>query len=218
MKLTPLKRLQKECKSSPAVSSPGGPFSVRTSSFQLIGFAHLNINTLTRNAWTLEKVPFNSPMNGHLLMRVSVAMEGGVSEKSFLTMFDDVGGFGAWNRRWCVLNGAHISYWSYPDHENSKVSPLCVWGGDGGISRANRSLNKHFIDWLNSYFIGKFRMPRLANVYDEEGGAGVSRCLRQAVYLSAYLCKTFESGGSIRPYSRSQGQHFHNEVRVLGFY
>ncbi|MCL4126176.1 UNVERIFIED_CONTAM: hypothetical protein GTU68_024644 [Idotea baltica] len=123
MKLTPLKRLHKESKVfSPAVSSPGGPYSIRSSSFTLIGFANLNINTLTRNAWTLEKVPFNSPMNGHLLMRVCASMEGGVSEKTFLTMFDDVGGYGAWNRRWCVLNGPSISYWSYPDDENKKES------------------------------------------------------------------------------------------------
>ncbi|KAB7493838.1 Actin-binding protein anillin [Armadillidium nasatum] len=86
----------------------------------LIGFANLNINTLTRNAWTLEKVPFSSPVNGHLLMHVNVTMEGGVRENSFLNMFEDVGGFGAWNRRWCVLRGPFIKYWSYPDEELSK--------------------------------------------------------------------------------------------------
>ncbi|RXG61729.1 Single-stranded DNA-binding protein, mitochondrial [Armadillidium vulgare] len=124
LKLTPLKRLQKESKSfSPALSSPGGPYSIRSSSFSLIGFANLNINTLktlTRNAWTLEKVPFSSPVNGHLLMRVNVTMEGGVRENSFLNMFEDVGGFGAWNRRWCVLRGPIIKYWSYPDEELAK--------------------------------------------------------------------------------------------------
>lgn len=58
MKLTPLKRLQKNDSrvASPSVQSPGGPFAVRSSSFQLVGFTHLNISTLTRNAWTLEKV------------------------------------------------------------------------------------------------------------------------------------------------------------------
>ncbi|XP_042228384.1 anillin-like isoform X2 [Homarus americanus] len=119
MKLTPLKRLQKHDSrvASPSVQSPGGPYAVRTSAFQLVGFTHLNIATLTRNAWTLEKVPFSSPLDGHLLMRVSCSFEGGITERGFLTMFEDVGGFGAWNRRWCVLSGMHLRYWRYPDDE-----------------------------------------------------------------------------------------------------
>ncbi|KAK4309982.1 hypothetical protein Pmani_018448 [Petrolisthes manimaculis] len=122
MKLTPLKRLHKNDSrmASPSVQSPGGPYAVRTSNFQLVGFTHLNISTFTRNAWTLEKVPFSSPLDGHLLMRVSCSFEGGITERGFLTMFEDVGGFGAWNRRWCVLSGMHLSYWRYPDDENKK--------------------------------------------------------------------------------------------------
>lgn len=41
------------------------------------------------------------------------------------TMFEDVSGFGAWHRRWCVLSGYCISYWTYPDDEKRKVSLLC---------------------------------------------------------------------------------------------
>lgn len=36
-------------------------------------------------------------------------------------MFEDVSGFGAWHRRWCVLSGYCISYWTYPDDEKRKV-------------------------------------------------------------------------------------------------
>lgn len=122
MKLTPLKRLQKHDSrvGSPSVQSPGGPFAVRTSAFQLVGFTHLSISTLTRNAWTLEKVPFSSPLDGHLLMHVSCSFEGGITERSFLTMFEDIGGFGAWNRRWCVLSGMYLRFWRYPDDETKK--------------------------------------------------------------------------------------------------
>ncbi|XP_068229036.1 anillin-like isoform X3 [Palaemon carinicauda] len=122
MKLTPLKRLQKSESrmASPSIQSPGGPYAVRSSSFQLVGFTHLNIATLTRNAWTLERVPFSSPLDGHLLMRVSCSFEGGITERGFLTMFEDIGGFGAWNRRWCVLNGMFLRYWRYPDDESKK--------------------------------------------------------------------------------------------------
>lgn len=40
------------------------------------------------------------------------------------TMFEDVSGFGAWHRRWCVLSGYCISYWTYPDDEKRKVTEL----------------------------------------------------------------------------------------------
>lgn len=39
-------------------------------------------------------------------------------------MFEDVSGFGAWHRRWCVLSGYCISYWTYPDDEKRKVTEL----------------------------------------------------------------------------------------------
>jgi actin-binding protein anillin len=44
-----------------------------------------------------------------------------VRERGFLTMFEDVSGFGAWHRRWCLLEGATLSYWKYPDDEKKKV-------------------------------------------------------------------------------------------------
>ncbi|XP_045117440.1 anillin-like isoform X5 [Portunus trituberculatus] len=122
MKLTPLKKLHKHESrtASPSIQSPGGPFAVRTSSFQLVGFTHLNMSTLTRNAWTLEMVPYSSSLDGHLLMHVNCSFEGGITERGFLTMFEDVGGYGAWNRRWCVLSGMHLRYWKYPDDETRK--------------------------------------------------------------------------------------------------
>lgn len=41
-------------------------------------------------------------------------------------MFEDVSGFGAWHRRWCVLSGYCISYWTYPDDEKRKVTELMM--------------------------------------------------------------------------------------------
>ena len=40
-----------------------------------------------------------------------------MSNKGFLTMFDDVSGFGAWHRRWVVLEGNTLSFWKYPENE-----------------------------------------------------------------------------------------------------
>ena len=40
-----------------------------------------------------------------------------VSNKGFITMFDDVSGFGAWHRRWVVLEGNTLAFWKYPENE-----------------------------------------------------------------------------------------------------
>ena len=32
-------------------------------------------------------------------------------------MFDDVSGFGAWHRRWVVLEGNTLAFWKYPENE-----------------------------------------------------------------------------------------------------
>ena len=39
----------------------------------------------------------------------------------FQTILEDIGGYGAWQRRWCVLQGAVMSYWRYPGDESNKV-------------------------------------------------------------------------------------------------
>ncbi|OBS68213.1 hypothetical protein A6R68_03244 [Neotoma lepida] len=67
-----------------------------------------------------EKVPFLSPLEGHICLKISCQVNSSVEEKGFLTIFEDVSGFGAWHRRWCVLSGNCISYWTYPDDERRK--------------------------------------------------------------------------------------------------
>ena len=43
-------------------------------------------------------------------------------------MFEDVGGFGAWHRRWCVLAENRVCFWKYPDDERDKVSYWSLFG------------------------------------------------------------------------------------------
>ena len=127
MKLTPLKRLHNhKHNSSPVVSSPGGPNAIRTPSFTQIGSTQLSISTLNRSVWSLDKVPISSPLNGQVVMKVQCSMEKGVTEKSFLTVFQDVGGFGAWTRRWAVLSGDSLRFWTYPEQENQQDSSYSV--------------------------------------------------------------------------------------------
>ncbi|XP_076339694.1 uncharacterized protein LOC143240700 isoform X3 [Tachypleus tridentatus] len=121
IRLTPKgKKSEAKLLTSPAISSPGGPNAVRTSSFGLVGFLKLKLNTCNRKAYSLEKVPYASPLEGSIMMKVQLHAEHNVEEKGFLTMFEDVSGFGAWHRRWCVLQGNYVAYWKYPDDEKRK--------------------------------------------------------------------------------------------------
>ncbi|XP_049606375.1 anillin [Syngnathus scovelli] len=105
---------------TPVLASPGGPSAVRTSNFVLVGHHKLTLSSIGENKFHLEKVPFLCPLEGHVYLRMLCQVNSKVEERGFLTMFEDVSGFGAWRRRWCVLSGYCISYWTYPDDEKKK--------------------------------------------------------------------------------------------------
>nr|XP_020441634.1 LOW QUALITY PROTEIN: anillin-like [Monopterus albus] len=105
---------------TPVVASPGGPNAVRTSNFVLVGLHKLTLSSIGKSKFPLEKVPFLCPLEGHIYMKMQCEVGSKVEERGFLTMFEDVSGFGAWHRRWCVLSGYCISYWTYPDDEKCK--------------------------------------------------------------------------------------------------
>ncbi|XP_034747774.1 anillin isoform X3 [Etheostoma cragini] len=129
---------------TPVVASPGGPNAVRTSNFILVGSHKLSLSSIGKNKFPLEKikyearerellsdmfhtkVPFLCPLEGHVYLTMQCEVGSKVEEKGFLTMFEDVSGFGAWHRRWCVLSGYCISYWTYPDDEKRKNPIGCI--------------------------------------------------------------------------------------------
>ncbi|XP_072530932.1 anillin [Salminus brasiliensis] len=108
---------------TPVMASPGGPNAVRTSNFVLVGSHKLTLASIGKNKFPMEKVPFLCPLEGHIYLKMQCEVGSRVEERGFLTMFEDVSGFGAWHRRWCVLSGYCISYWTYPDDEKRK-SPI----------------------------------------------------------------------------------------------
>ncbi|XP_070703150.1 anillin [Pempheris klunzingeri] len=138
---------------TPVVASPGGPNAVRTSHFVLVGSHKLTLSSIGKNKFPLQKikyegcerellsgmfhtkVPFLCPLEGHIYLKMQCEVGSQVEEKGFLTMFEDVSGFGAWHRRWCVLSGYCISYWTYPDDEKRK-NPI------GRINLANCTSKK----------------------------------------------------------------------------
>lgn len=105
--------------------SPGGPTAVRTTSFTLITTLPITMRALDKTCFTLERIPYLSPLHGTIYMRLKCLMEQNVEERGFLTMFEDVSGFGAWHRRWSALQGNKLCFWKYPDEETRK-EPLGI--------------------------------------------------------------------------------------------
>lgn len=69
-----------------------------------------------------------SPLDGSIKMHICCELAVSVEHRGFLTMFEDVSGFGAWHRRWCLLKGHTVSYWKYPDDEKKMVSINIIFG------------------------------------------------------------------------------------------
>lgn len=105
----------------PPVQSPAGPHAVRTPALVQYGFIIFSLREIQRTNWTLNPVSGVSPLEGTVHMKVNCELTVTVDHRGFLTMFEDVSGFGAWHRRWCRLYGHVLSYWKYPDDEKRKA-------------------------------------------------------------------------------------------------
>ncbi|XP_073515981.1 anillin-like isoform X2 [Phyllobates terribilis] len=138
-KITPKKLLSSRKSSlnspacSPAVNAP-----LRSSSFLLVGSLTVTLESLSKYKFPLEKmklegkvgrllgnpfqdqVPFLSPLEGSLYLKLQCQSHSHVHRSGFLTMFEDVGGLAAWHRRWCIVSGNNLSFWAYPDQESCK--------------------------------------------------------------------------------------------------
>uniref|UniRef100_A0A6G1R2A7 Anillin n=1 Tax=Hypotaenidia okinawae TaxID=2861861 RepID=A0A6G1R2A7_9GRUI len=173
---------------TPAMASPGGPNAVRTTNFILVGSHKLSLSSVGNVKFALDKVnfegeerdllgsmfqdkvPFLSPLEGHIYLKLKCQVDSSVEEKGFLTMFEDVSGFGAWHRRWCVLSGNCISYWTYPDDEKRK-HPL------GRINLAN--CTNHKIEPANREFCARphtFELITVRPQREDDRETLVSQC------------------------------------------
>ncbi|NXP12332.1 ANLN protein, partial [Thinocorus orbignyianus] len=155
---------------TPAMASPGGPNAVRTTNFVLVGSHKLSLSSVGSAKFALNKVPFLSPLEGHIYLKLKCQVDSSVEEKGFLTMFEDVSGFGAWHRRWCVLSGNCISYWTYPDDEKRK-HPL------GRLNLAN--CTNHQIEPANREFCARpntFELITVRPQREDDRETLVSQC------------------------------------------
>ncbi|CAL8262614.1 unnamed protein product [Merluccius merluccius] len=69
-----------------------------------------------------EKVPFLSPLEGNVYLRLDSEGHSSVQHQGFLTMFEVVNGFGAWHRRFFTLEGSHLFYWNHPNDKEAKAA------------------------------------------------------------------------------------------------
>ncbi|XP_064146211.1 anillin isoform X1 [Loxodonta africana] len=173
---------------SSVMASPGGLNAVRTSNFALVGSHRLSLSSLGNTKFALdkincdvkerellgylfqEKVPFLSPLEGHIYLKIKCRVNSSVEERGFLTIFEDVSGFGAWHRRWCILSGNCISYWTYPDDEKRK-SPI------GRINLAN--CTSHQIEPANREFCARrntFELITVRPQREDDRETLVSQC------------------------------------------
>lgn len=104
----------------PAVSSPGGPNAVRTSSFQSLGSFSLTTANCGQSAFALSKVQGAHCLEGKAFVELKLHADHTMEHWGFLTLFEEIGGFGAWTRLWCLLKGSHLVYWRNPEEEDCK--------------------------------------------------------------------------------------------------
>jgi len=112
---------------SPATQVLPSPQTVfRSSSFSLVGVTHINLPIIKSKQFSLDKVPDNCPLSTFIEVRAECSPLYSSHVKGFLTILEDIGGYGAWQRRWCVLEGAVMSYWRYPGDESTKPPLGCI--------------------------------------------------------------------------------------------
>ncbi|XP_062922723.1 anillin-like isoform X3 [Mobula hypostoma] len=116
---------QKTSLQSPG-ASPTVSRSIRASKFVLVGSHTITLASLGKEKFALDKVPFLSPLEGAIYLKLQCHFNASVEHSGFLTIFQDVSGFGAWHRRWFVLSSDVLSYWTYPNEVKHKKPFGCI--------------------------------------------------------------------------------------------
>nr|XP_018671728.1 anillin-like isoform X2 [Ciona intestinalis] len=157
--LTPRKLRSRTHMTMTHTASPGGPNAIRISSFSLIGAVVVKLQDVESRKFTLQKVPFLSPISGQFVCEIESDFESSVEQRGFLTMFDDVGGLGAWHRRWCALTRGVLYSWTYPDDEKHKEA-LCKLEINKCISERIRTVERIMCARPNTFELRTMRPRR----------------------------------------------------------
>ncbi|XP_047210303.1 anillin isoform X7 [Girardinichthys multiradiatus] len=139
-RVTPRKLLNTITKSSNVFTcaAPAALNTRRSSNFSLVGSHKITLASLGCSKFPLdkmkldgkirrllgdefqEKVPFLSPLEGHIYLKLDSEGHSDVQHQGFLTMFTLISGFGVWNRRYFVLEECNMYYWNNPNDRETK--------------------------------------------------------------------------------------------------
>ncbi|XP_038142866.1 anillin isoform X1 [Cyprinodon tularosa] len=139
-RVTPRKLLNTITKSSNTYNcaAPSALNTRRSSNFSLVGSHKITLASLGCSKFPLdkmkldgkirkllgdefqEKVPFLSPLEGHIYLKLESKGHSDVRHQGFLTMFELISGFGVWNRRYFVLEECNMYWWNNPNDRETK--------------------------------------------------------------------------------------------------
>ncbi|XP_068170239.1 anillin, actin binding protein 2 isoform X2 [Antennarius striatus] len=139
-RVTPRKLLNTITRSGHSLTPAGLPAlsTRRSSNFCLVGSHKITLASLGLGRFPLdkmklegkirrllgdefqEKVPFLSPLEGNIYLRLDSQSHSNVQHQGFLTVFELISGFGVWHRRYFVLDGCVMFYWNHPNDRETK--------------------------------------------------------------------------------------------------
>uniref|UniRef100_A0A8C2XQ02 Anillin, actin binding protein 2 n=1 Tax=Cyclopterus lumpus TaxID=8103 RepID=A0A8C2XQ02_CYCLU len=121
-RVTPRKLLNTITRSSNSLTSGALPAlnTRRSSNFFLVGSHKITLASLGHSKFPLDKVPFLSPLEGNIYLRLDSERHSNVQHHGFLTMFELIGGYGVWHRRYFVLEGCNMYHWNHPNDKETK--------------------------------------------------------------------------------------------------
>ncbi|KAM9351950.1 anillin, actin binding protein 2 [Symphorus nematophorus] len=145
-RVTPRKLLNTITRSSNTLTSTVLPAlnTRRSSNFCLVGSHKITLASLGHSKFPLdkmklegkirrllgdefqEKVPFLSPLEGNIYLRLNSESHSQVQHQGFLTMFELLSGYGVWHRRYFVLEGCNMCYWNHPNDKETKEAEGCI--------------------------------------------------------------------------------------------
>uniref|UniRef100_A0A3Q3W9S9 PH domain-containing protein n=1 Tax=Mola mola TaxID=94237 RepID=A0A3Q3W9S9_MOLML len=124
----------------PSAAAPPALSGRRSSNFCLVGSHKITLASLGNSKFPLdkmklegkirrllgdefqEKVPFLSPLEGHIYLQLDSQGHSDLQHQGFLTMFELISGFGVWHRRYFVLEGCIMHYWNHPNDRETKAA------------------------------------------------------------------------------------------------
>ncbi|XP_028441724.1 anillin, actin binding protein 2 isoform X6 [Perca flavescens] len=139
-RVTPRKLLNTITRSSNSLTPGALPAlnTRRSSNFCLVGSHKITLASLGHSKFPLdkmklegkirrllgdefqEKVPFLSPLEGNIYLRLDSEGHSDVQHQGFLTMFEMISGYGVWHRRYFVLVGCNMYFWNHPNDQETK--------------------------------------------------------------------------------------------------